>query len=61
MPLSRATMPPSGVTWRTLCRMRCGVNGQRSSVAPVDDPRQDLLAQRHQRGGRLQLAILPVG
>jgi hypothetical protein len=41
--------------------MRCGVNGQRSSVAPVGDPRQDLLAQRHQRGGRLQLAFLPVG
>jgi hypothetical protein len=54
-------MPPSGMTWRTLCRMRGGINGQRSSVAPVGDPRQDLLAQRHQRGGRLQLVFLPVG
>jgi hypothetical protein len=50
MPLSRATMPSSGMTWRTSCRMRYGVTGQRSSV----------LAQRRRRG-RLQLASLPVG
>jgi hypothetical protein len=54
-------MPPSGMTWRTLCRMRCGINGQRSSVAPVGDLRQDLLAQRHQGDGRLQLVFVPVG
>src|ERR1700680_853568 len=33
MPLSRHTMPSSGMTLRTSCTMRCGVAGKRSSSA----------------------------
>ena len=41
--------------------MRCGVSGKRLLVGAVGDAGEDLLAQRQQRLGVLELALEPVG